>query len=98
MDCSGCGLIRELPLMDTKSQANQAMRSCCIDKSSTAELSEAINSMFCWYRNARICYAYLIDVAELSELSASQWFTRGWTLQELVAPLDVRFYSTNWQC
>ena len=66
---------------------------CCIDKSSSAELAEAINSMFRWYQNASICYAYLSDVKKSnqenltkSEFESSQWFTRGWTLQELIAP------------
>src|SRR5271155_2971591 len=66
---------------------------CCIDKSSSAELSEAINSMYRWYQNAQICYAYLADVivAEKprgrgSAFERSRWFTRGWTLQELIAP------------
>lgn len=71
--------------------------SCCIDKSSTAELSEAINSMFRWYRTAAICYAYLSDVSHLTDLEQSRWFTRGWTLQELLAPKDVRFYSSHWK-
>ncbi|PMD31841.1 HET-domain-containing protein, partial [Hyaloscypha variabilis F] len=69
---------------------------CCIDKTSSAELSEAINSMFRFYRNAAICYAYLSDVTDLSELEKSRWFTRGWTLQELVAPKEVLFYSSTW--
>jgi hypothetical protein len=75
---------------------------CCIDKSSSAELSEAINSMFKYYQRAGICYAYLADVqTELLEegegsLAASRWFTRGWTLQELIAPDDIHFYSSNW--
>lgn len=71
--------------------------SCCIDKTSTAELSEAINSMFRWYRNAAVCYAYLADVEEISQLADSRWLTRGWTLQELVAPKDLRFYTTDWK-
>jgi hypothetical protein len=53
--------------------------SCCIDKTSTAELSEAINSMFRWYREAHVCYAYLTDVVEADQLDGSRWFTRGWT-------------------
>ncbi|CAG8952888.1 hypothetical protein HYFRA_00007602 [Hymenoscyphus fraxineus] len=69
---------------------------CCIDKTSSAELSEAINSMFLWYRNAEVCYAYLSDVDEDSELSESLWFTRGWTLQELLAPSKVVFYGHGW--
>lgn len=60
---------------------------CCIDKTSSAELSEAINSMFVWYKEASVCYAYLSDVPPLdpfldvAEFSRSRWFTRGWTLQ-----------------
>ncbi|KAJ4162949.1 hypothetical protein NW754_014370 [Fusarium falciforme] len=80
---------------------------CCIDKSSSAELSEAINSMFKWYQDAVICYAFLSDVStsthapttsrqDLYEITASQWFTRGWTLQELIAPRAVHFYSQQW--
>jgi hypothetical protein len=75
-----------------------AFFSCCIDKTSTAELSEAINSMFRWYRQASVCYAYLSDVTEVTGISRSRWFTRGWTLQELVAPAIVRFYNSTWQC
>lgn len=67
----------------------------CIDKSSSAELTEAINSMFKWYRTSRICYAYLSDVPE-NNFADSRWFTRGWTLQELIAPEEVQFYDRNW--
>ena len=79
---------------------------CCIDKSNNTELSEAINSMFRWYRNAAKCYVYLSDVStndhhqnNLSFQSwepafrKSRWFTRGWTLQELIAPPSVEFFS-----
>ncbi|OBZ74471.1 hypothetical protein A0H81_05276 [Grifola frondosa] len=64
---------------------------CCIDKTSSSELSEAINSMFAWYRNADLCYAYLDDVSYNNgsvglDFSRSKWFSRGWTLQELIAP------------
>ena len=71
---------------------------CCIDKSNSAELSEAINSMFKWYRSSTICYAYLSDVSgeSIFELRESVWFTRGWTLQELIAPFKLRFYNCNW--
>ncbi|KAK4670045.1 uncharacterized protein QC763_208280 [Podospora pseudopauciseta] len=73
---------------------------CCIDKTSSAELSEAINSMFRWYHRADRCYAYLSDVNVPGEPSVevenSRWFTRGWTLQELIAPRDVRFYDSQW--
>jgi len=75
---------------------------CCIDKSSSSELSEAINSMFQWYANSHICYAYLSDVQSFSDVrkkrfAESRWFTRGWTLQELLAPLTVEFYGRAWQ-
>jgi Heterokaryon incompatibility protein (HET) len=69
---------------------------CCIDKSSSAELQESINSMFRWYHDSAVCYAYLSDVTKLSDFRSSRWFTRGWTLQELLAPLKVLFYSDKW--
>lgn len=72
---------------------------CCIDKASSAELSESINSMFTWYRKAGICYAYLSDVypSFRNKFSFSQWFNRGWTLQELIAPPIVLFYNNEWK-
>ncbi|KZM19433.1 hypothetical protein ST47_g9412 [Ascochyta rabiei] len=71
---------------------------CCIDKSSSAELSEAINSMFRWYQQSSTCYAYLSDIDRgTSGLSSSRWFNRGWTLQELIAPGDVTFYNKDWK-
>ncbi|KAI3342710.1 heterokaryon incompatibility protein-domain-containing protein [Ustulina deusta] len=72
---------------------------CCIDKRSSAELTEAINSMFKWYESAAICYAYLCDVSVdiESNIVGCRWITRGWTLQELIAPREVVFYSCNWQ-
>ncbi|KAK4464055.1 heterokaryon incompatibility protein-domain-containing protein [Cladorrhinum samala] len=86
----------------------------CINKNSSAELSEAINSMFEWYRASAVCYAYLSDVSSLpdldgkppgyayfvnkkSEFCRSRWFTRGWTLQELLAPETVQFYDADWK-
>jgi tetratricopeptide (TPR) repeat protein len=69
---------------------------CCIDKSSSTELSEAINSMFAWYRDASRCYVYLLDVSVSdwkSSLQHSQWFKRGWTLQELIASKLCFFFS-----
>lgn len=70
---------------------------CCIDKTSSAELSEAINSMFEWYQLSSKCFVFLSDVEDLAEFEASQWFTRGWTLQELLAPRHVDFVNKNWQ-
>jgi hypothetical protein len=79
---------------------------CCIDKSNSTELAEAINSMFRWYQDASRCYVYLPDVSRPRSDSAdgsneawestfrkSEWFTRGWTLQELIAPASVDFFS-----
>lgn len=72
---------------------------CCIDKSSSTELQEAINSMFQWYSKASKCYVYLTDVScdnftdGEQSFPKSRWFTRGWTLQELLAPKYVEFYS-----
>lgn len=93
--------------------------SCCIDKSSSAELSEAIKSMFLWYSQAQVCYVYLSDVPvtvangqpsfELDEMELlcapfddlsfrqCQWFTRGWILQELLAPKFVVFLNQKWE-
>lgn len=72
---------------------------CCIDKTSSAELSEAINSMYRWYKNAVECYAYLSDVHahdSTNPLRNSAWFTRGWTLQELLAPHKLIFMDCAW--
>jgi Heterokaryon incompatibility protein (HET) len=77
---------------------------CCIDKSNSVELQEAINSMFRYYRDAARCFVYLSDVLAGDNTSrtendghfhASRWFTRGWTLQELIAPKIVEFYSQD---
>jgi hypothetical protein len=80
--------------------------SCCINKSSSAELSEAINSMFKWYEQTRVCYTYLSDVKPIrkasdlferdSDFRHSKWFTRGWTLQELLAPDMIIFFDMFW--
>jgi hypothetical protein len=84
---------------------------CCIDKTDKAELSLAIQSMFRWYQNATKCYVYLSDVStkkkKADSLSteftwepafrSSRWFTRGWTLQELLAPSTVEFFSQTWE-
>ncbi|KAJ3541503.1 hypothetical protein NM208_g4581 [Fusarium decemcellulare] len=82
---------------------------CCINKSDTSELSESINSMFKWYSEAVVCLTYLADVRQSARPAAgsqifqsfetgemSKWFTRGWTLQELLAPRDLLFYDTDW--
>ncbi|KAI1130384.1 HET-domain-containing protein [Nemania abortiva] len=73
---------------------------CCIDRSSSAELTEAINSMYRWYERSEVCYAYLSDLPSYLPLTISlrrsRWFTRGWTLQELIAPSKVYFFDRHW--
>jgi hypothetical protein len=80
---------------------------CCIDRSNSTELQTAINSMFRWYKNASRCYVYLSDVLVYAQdgqfphpewesaFRNSRWFTRGWALQELLAPKIVEFYSRD---
>lgn len=80
---------------------------CCINKGNNNELQKAINSMYGYYERAFRCYVYLNDVQKsantasedevFDEVSKSQWFTRGWTLQELIAPYDLMFYNSNWE-
>lgn len=70
---------------------------CCIDETSSAELSEAINSMYRWYQEAEVCYAYLADTQTKDEVSKSRWFTRGFTLQELIAPSNLIFFNEKWE-
>lgn len=75
---------------------------CCINKESSAELSEAINSMYQWYKGAELCIAFLADVegtrdAPDSDFERSRWFVRGWTLQELLAPRLLLFYNNRWE-
>ena len=81
---------------------------CCIDKTSSAELTEAINSMFSWYKDAAVCLVFLEDFPGVDgsntpdpdgfrqRLGQCRWFTRGWTLQELIAPSEVVFYNADW--
>ncbi|KAF2877334.1 heterokaryon incompatibility protein-domain-containing protein, partial [Massariosphaeria phaeospora] len=76
---------------------------CCIDKSSSAELSEAINSMFKWYETSTVCFIYMEDLPTgtdpfslTSAFRQSRWWTRGWTLQELLAPRHIIFFDSIW--
>ena len=77
---------------------------CCIDQTNSAELSESINSMYTWYEEADVCYVYLSDVGHvasmdsrhLEELRESRYFTRGWTLQEMLAAKKVDFFDRQW--
>ncbi|EJF56680.1 hypothetical protein DICSQDRAFT_24946, partial [Dichomitus squalens LYAD-421 SS1] len=77
--------------------------SCCIDKTSSSEQTESINSMYLWYGRAGLCYAYLADVPSgknphepYSAFRSSRWHKRGWTLQELIAPSGVTFLADDW--
>ncbi|OAX38253.1 WD40 repeat-like protein [Rhizopogon vinicolor AM-OR11-026] len=70
---------------------------CCIDKTSSAELDESIRSMFRWYRNSTICIIYLGETLILEDLRRDEWFIRGWTLQELLAPQKIKFFNKEWQ-
>ncbi|KAK2038696.1 HET-domain-containing protein [Colletotrichum somersetense] len=84
---------------------------CCIDKSSSAELTESINSMWRWYKDAEICYTFFSDLptpqsnvdpflqrrATFEHLKSCRWFTRGWTLQELLAPTNIDFFDSSWK-
>jgi len=76
---------------------------CCINKGSSAELSEAINSMYRWYENTKVCYTYLHNVPCSSFPTSSdfngwpEWFSRGWTLQELIAPSKIQFFNKDWR-
>lgn len=71
----------------------------CIDKHSSAELTSSLNSMFRWYRESAKCYVYMSDVISFEhDFARSAWFTRGWTLQELIAPQIVEFFSADEQC
>ncbi|KAI6096427.1 hypothetical protein EV401DRAFT_2279523 [Pisolithus croceorrhizus] len=69
---------------------------CCIDKHSSAEVQETIGSMFSWYRNSALTIVHLSDVPDTGSLEESEWLRRGWTLQELLAPERVVFYTKSW--
>ncbi|KIO06376.1 hypothetical protein M404DRAFT_999034 [Pisolithus tinctorius Marx 270] len=81
---------------------------CCIDKQSSSELSETINSMYHWYKNSGRCYTYLHDTTFFPTKRDDEkfkgfngwpeWFSRGWTLQELIAPKDLQFFNKDWKC
>jgi hypothetical protein len=70
---------------------------CCIDRSSGSELNKSITSMYDWFEDAEVCYAYLAHVETDYDIRRSPWFTRSWTLLELLAPQKVEFYSRHWE-
>ncbi|KAH8642420.1 hypothetical protein IG631_05362 [Alternaria alternata] len=99
-------MIRPLFFFDSFTNHSYQIDTCCIDKSSSAELTEAINSMYKWYENSTVCYVYLSDVPRrtwniegdgvpVASLLGSRWFTRGWTFQELLAPRELIFFAAN---
>ncbi|KJA27585.1 hypothetical protein HYPSUDRAFT_862747 [Hypholoma sublateritium FD-334 SS-4] len=73
------------------------MDNVCINKDSSSELDESIRSMYKWYRGAHVCISFLSQSWDLSGMKDDSWFTRGWTLQELLAPRDNYFYNGNWE-
>ncbi|KAH7125907.1 heterokaryon incompatibility protein-domain-containing protein [Dactylonectria macrodidyma] len=96
-----------LKILNTCRQARRAglhyawVDTCCIDKSNSTELFEAINSMFKWYNNSAACYVFMGDVVleadgTMAGFHNSRWFTRGWTLQEMIAPHEVEFFDRDW--
>ncbi|KAK4609458.1 Vegetative incompatibility protein HET-E-1 [Fulvia fulva] len=106
-----CRLIREATILWRPLNPDDNLKliewvwvdTCCIGKKSSAELSEAINSMYAWYRNAAICFVHLFDYSHMGEadmvesLGRCEWLSRGWTLQELLAPHYVCFYDVWWE-
>jgi hypothetical protein len=70
---------------------------CCIDQSSGSELDEAFTSMYNWFEDSKVCFVYLADSDSIHDIHRSKWFTRGLTLQELVAPRKVKFHSRRWE-
>ncbi|KAJ3522637.1 hypothetical protein NM208_g12775 [Fusarium decemcellulare] len=111
-DMQGSGATQKLGYAKITNTCDLALRdgleyawidTCCIDKTSSEELSEAINSMMSWYQRSKICYTYMADVSPDTDLyvpgssfETSQWFTRGWTLQELLAPSSLVFLASDW--
>jgi hypothetical protein len=99
-------MIRPLSFFTSFTNCSYQIDTCCIDKSSSAELTEAINSMYKWYKNSTVCFVYLSDVPRrtwniegdglpVASLLGSRWFTRGWTFQELLAPRKLIFFAAN---
>jgi hypothetical protein len=99
-------MIRPLSFFTSFTNCSYQIDTCCIDKSSSAELTEAINSMYKWYKNSTVCFVYLSDVPRrtwniegdgipVASLLGSRWFMRGWTFQELLAPRKVIFFAAN---
>ncbi|KAL8895157.1 MAG: hypothetical protein Q9207_008283 [Kuettlingeria erythrocarpa] len=95
-------------LADSQGYGYVWIDTCCIDKKSSAELSEAINSMYAWYAGSAVCFVYLSDFdtptldehdksEAMEKFKKSRWWSRGWTLQELLAPYRMVFYNSSWE-
>ncbi|KAG8792169.1 hypothetical protein FRC16_011513 [Serendipita sp. 398] len=69
----------------------------CINKESSAELDESIRSMYAWYRDSQLCVVHLAQTSWSVDMKDDPWFTRGWTLQELLAPKQIKFFSASWE-
>lgn len=72
------------------------MDTICINKVSSSELDESIRSMYKWYNNSYLCITYLADTKTIANMREDKWFTRGWTLQELLASRQIKFYDKDW--
>ncbi|KAF9472414.1 hypothetical protein BDN70DRAFT_818712, partial [Pholiota conissans] len=72
------------------------MDTVCINKDSSSELDESIRSMYAWYERAEMCIVYLSETQHITQIPYDTWFTRGWTLQELLAPKVLKFYNLKW--
>ncbi|KAK7460467.1 hypothetical protein VKT23_009188 [Stygiomarasmius scandens] len=78
---------------------------CCIKQGNHDDVAMNITSMYGYYQNAEVCYVYLVDVGRKRTMFdgrfwwqlGSEWFQRGWTLQELLAPRTVIFLNKRWQ-
>lgn len=73
------------------------MDTVCIDKQSSSELDESIRLMYKWYRGSHVCVTYLSETSEIADERYDSWFTRGWTLQEVLAPVESYFYNNQWK-
>ncbi|KAF9482903.1 hypothetical protein BDN70DRAFT_929701 [Pholiota conissans] len=73
------------------------MDTICINKESSSELDESIRSMYKWYRGSNVCIAYLAEAQNVLDIHHDTWFTRGWTLQELIAPVVIKFCNRDWE-
>jgi hypothetical protein len=99
------GACKEVLESEDKTMRHIWIDTVCINQGDSQELSTSINSMFRWYQNAEVCYVYMFDVSwDCTNLASSRtqfvksdWFRRGWTLQELLAPKKLKFFDRDWK-